>query len=158
MNGNLFRKSSIDKVSSPEQLNEYIRISTPGVWLLLAAIIVFITGGIVWGIFGSIETKTAATAVCESGNIHLYVNAEGNDIPKEDMTVIIDDKTMSVKKVYDYPIQIADDANDYLLFVSGLKKGGFCYVAETECRDLADGIYKAEIITKSVSPISYVLR
>ena len=30
MNEQLFRKKSIDRVSSPEQLNEYIRVANPG--------------------------------------------------------------------------------------------------------------------------------
>ena len=48
----IFRKSSIDRVSSPEQLNDYIRISNPSVWMVLAAVIVLLAGVCVWGIFG----------------------------------------------------------------------------------------------------------
>ena len=32
---NLFRKKSLERISSPEQLNEYVRVSTPSVWLVL---------------------------------------------------------------------------------------------------------------------------
>ena len=45
MNSQLFRKSSIDRVSSPEQLNSYIRVSNPGVWLVLAAVVLLLTAG-----------------------------------------------------------------------------------------------------------------
>ena len=38
MNEKLFRKSGIDRVNSPEQLNEYIRVANPAVWLVLAAV------------------------------------------------------------------------------------------------------------------------
>lgn len=47
MNEQVFRKKSVDRVSSPEQLNEYIRVSNPGVWMILAAIIVLLVGAIV---------------------------------------------------------------------------------------------------------------
>ena len=40
----LFRQKSIDRVSSPEQLNDYIRVTTPSVWLALIAIILLLTG------------------------------------------------------------------------------------------------------------------
>ena len=42
MNQPLFRKKSVDKVSSPEQLNEYIRVANPGVWMVLAAIVILL--------------------------------------------------------------------------------------------------------------------
>lgn len=53
MNG-IFRQKNIDKVSSPEKLDDYIRVTTPSVWITLAAIIVLLAGVIVWGIFGEL--------------------------------------------------------------------------------------------------------
>ena len=47
MNQQLFRKKSVDKVSSPEQLNEYIRVANPGVWMVLAAIVILLAGVVV---------------------------------------------------------------------------------------------------------------
>lgn len=55
MNQPLFRKSSMDRVSSPEQLNDYIRVTSPGVWLVLAADIVLLMGACVWRIFGRLK-------------------------------------------------------------------------------------------------------
>lgn len=53
MNG-IFRQKSIDKVSSPEKLDNYIRVTTPSVWITLAAILVLLAGAIIWGIFGEV--------------------------------------------------------------------------------------------------------
>ena len=53
MNG-IFRQKNIDKVSSPEKLDDYIRVTTPSVWITLAAIVVLLAGVIVWGIFGEL--------------------------------------------------------------------------------------------------------
>lgn len=44
MNQQLFRKSSIERVSSPEQLNDYIKVTNSGVWLVLAAVIMLLVG------------------------------------------------------------------------------------------------------------------
>lgn len=30
-NGSIFRKSSLERISSPEQLNDYIRVASPSV-------------------------------------------------------------------------------------------------------------------------------
>ena len=41
---NLFRQKSLDRISSPEQLNDYIRVSTPSVWMVLIAIVILLAG------------------------------------------------------------------------------------------------------------------
>ena len=60
MNDQLFRKKSVDKVSSPEQLNEYIRVANPGVWMVLAAIVILLAGVVVWGFIGHLDTTLSA--------------------------------------------------------------------------------------------------
>ncbi len=44
----LFRKSSLDRISSPEMLNEYIKISRPSIWILLGAILVLVIAAAIW--------------------------------------------------------------------------------------------------------------
>lgn len=63
----IFRQKSIDRVSSPEKLDDYIRVTKPSVWMTLAAVGVLLVGTIVWGIFGELTihnddgtTKTVA--------------------------------------------------------------------------------------------------
>ena len=55
----LFRKKAMDRVSSPEDLNEYIKVITPSVWLLLTAIIILLVGMVVWSIAGSVKVNEA---------------------------------------------------------------------------------------------------
>ena len=55
----LFRKKSIEKVSTPEQLNDYIRVTTPSVWVVLIATALLLAGMLVWGVFGSIDIQDA---------------------------------------------------------------------------------------------------
>ncbi|HAF25793.1 MAG TPA: hypothetical protein DCG85_00615 [Lachnospiraceae bacterium] len=55
----LFRKKAMDRVSSPEDLNEYIKVITPSVWLLLTAIIILLVGMVVWSIAGSVNVNEA---------------------------------------------------------------------------------------------------
>ena len=35
----LFREKNLNKISSPEQLDDYIRVAGPGAWLLLAGLL-----------------------------------------------------------------------------------------------------------------------
>jgi len=50
----LFRKKSIDKISSPEKLDDYIRVTTPSVWITLIAILLLLVGAILWGTLGEL--------------------------------------------------------------------------------------------------------
>ena len=59
MNNSIFRQKSIDKVSSPEKLDDYIRVTTPSVWIVLIAIVMLLVGGIVWSVFGEVEVHNA---------------------------------------------------------------------------------------------------
>ena len=54
----IFRQKSIDRISSPEQLHDYIKVSSPGAWLVLVAIIIFLVGALVWAVNGSITINT----------------------------------------------------------------------------------------------------
>lgn len=54
MGNSLFRKKSIDKISSPEKLDDYIRVTTPSVWITLIAILLLLVGAILWGTLGEL--------------------------------------------------------------------------------------------------------
>ena len=55
----IFREKSIERVSSPEQLNDYIKVTTPSIWVILLAVAVLLIGLLVWSIFGEIRVNTA---------------------------------------------------------------------------------------------------
>ena len=64
----------MDQVSSPEQLNDYIRVTTPSVWLVLAVIILLLAGMVTWSIMGTVEAKAADGSTEEIHPITLVTN------------------------------------------------------------------------------------
>lgn len=46
-----------ERIKSPEQLDNYIRVTSPGAWLILSSIIIVISGFVFWIFTGEIETK-----------------------------------------------------------------------------------------------------
>ena len=48
MDNQLFRKKSIDRISSPEELHDYMRVTSPRLWMILGAIIVLLAGFIIY--------------------------------------------------------------------------------------------------------------
>lgn len=156
MDNSVFRKKSVDRVSSPEQLNDYIRVTNPGIWIVLAAIIVLLTGFIVWGTVGTLETKLSTAAVSDSGTVICYVKeADLSGIDLVSRIVRIGNGEYSVAYVSDLPVAVNDSFTDYALHVGRLTTGEWVYEVTLNC-DLPDGAYEAEIVTDSVSPISFL--
>lgn len=63
MESSIFRKSSLDRISSPERLNEYIRITHPGVWSVLAGCLAILIAVGIWGFYGSIPDTIQTTGM-----------------------------------------------------------------------------------------------
>ena len=70
----IFRQKSMDRVSSPEQLNDYIRVTTPSVWLVLIAVIVLLLGILGWSVFGTVENHGEDGSVEEIHPISYVTN------------------------------------------------------------------------------------
>jgi hypothetical protein len=51
----LFRKFALEQVKTPENLSDYIRVTSPSAWLLLAAAAIVLAVLLIWGFFGSVE-------------------------------------------------------------------------------------------------------
>lgn len=156
MNESIFRKKSIEKISSPEQFNEYIRVSNPGVWMTFFCIIILLTGMGIWGIFGKLETVLDVCAVCENGKLICYVKEESISDVEEGMNVRINDVEYMVKSIPSLPIQVTDDFGTYALHVGNLQTGEWVYEVVINA-GLEDGVYEAEIITESKAPLSFLV-
>ncbi|MCL1808110.1 MAG: hypothetical protein FWG31_10490 [Oscillospiraceae bacterium] len=74
MENKIFRKSALDRISSPEQLNETMKVAGPGVWCMLAGLAVTFAAFIVWGFLGSIpETAELSGTALAAGENPLAV-------------------------------------------------------------------------------------
>lgn len=156
MNEQLFRKKSIDRVSSPEQLNEYIRVSNPSVWMVLGAIVVLLIGVCVWGVLGHLDTTLSAVAIAEDKQLTVYVKEADIESVADGMEVRIGENTYVVEEIELQPIVVDESFTDYTLHVGGLQVGEWVYELKVN-GEVAEGIYKAEIVVESVSPMSFVL-
>ena len=70
----IYRKASMDRIQSPEQLNEYLRVTNPTVWVLLAAVIILLAGVFVWGFFTHISSFADGVASVENGLMTVSFN------------------------------------------------------------------------------------
>ena len=72
----LFRRESMDRIQSPERLNEYLRVANPSVWVVLAAVIVLLVGILIWGSLTCIDSFAAGTARVENGVMTIRFDEE----------------------------------------------------------------------------------
>lgn len=156
MNNQLFRKKSMEKISSPEQLDTYIRVSTPGMWMLLTAIVVLLVGVCVWGVMGHLDTTLSTVAVAQDNRLTAYVKEEDIQDVEAGMEVMIDSNSFTVVSVSGEPVAVDASFSEYACHVGGLQAGQWVY-ALTLDGEAADGVYAAEIVTDSVLPISFVI-
>lgn len=138
MSEEIFRKKSLDKVKSPENLDDYIHVSNPGMWLLLISIIVLLAGACVWGIFGHIDSTIPSTVHVEDGTVICYIADQDISSVHEGMTVRFDEFEAVITEI---------GKKDEL---------GYVCILESD-QMILDGFYEGIIIIKSVKPLSFVL-
>lgn len=132
----IFRKKSLESISSPEQLTDYLRVTNPGVWAILAAVILLLGGLFIWSAAGTLETVAEGKAVVENGMAQIMVSDTNKGDVKSGMTVRFGSTEFSIASV---------EEDDYGRAVA------FAPVS------LADGKYDVGIVTESIHPISFLL-
>jgi HlyD family secretion protein len=63
----LFRKVSLERLASPEELDQVLEVTTPRGWIALATLAGLILVALMWGIFGSLPTKISGTGMFITG-------------------------------------------------------------------------------------------
>ncbi len=157
MHTKLFKKSGADRAESPEELNAYIRVESPGVWMILAAAAVFLIGLIIWGIFGTIGTTLEVCASVNDGSAVCYVSAKDVSELEAGMKVTVGDSEGSIRSIPDEPMRIDESFDDYALYLSGFSAGDYCYAVDVDLPDAKDGVYPAVITVESLHPAYFII-
>ena len=102
------------KVNSPDQLNQYIRLSNPGVWILLLAIVVLLVGVCIWGYFGKIDTKIKTVVISDNYTSYLYVKEEDMAKIKNGMQVELNnnENIFEIADIEETPEKVTDDMDE----------------------------------------------
>src|SRR5262249_6079463 len=79
----LFRQESLRKLSSPEQLDTLLRVTSPKGWLALAAVGAVLAAVVTWSWGGSIRTNVAGQGILTVRGDLMGVVAEASDALQE---------------------------------------------------------------------------
>ena len=157
MSSTIFREKSLKKIASPEQMNDYIRVSSPSVWMVLTAVIVLLAGVCVWGMFGHLDTAVQTGGVCADGRLTVLVGEEDHDKIKENAVISVDGVEYAVAEITNAPIRVDDQIDPYVVHLAGFTEGDWVYRLYADVPELADGVYAASVITERVRPLDFVL-
>ncbi|MBR0414566.1 MAG: hypothetical protein IJI67_05820 [Clostridia bacterium] len=151
----ILSKQSNDKVTSPEQLNDYIKVSNVGVWLVLLMIFALLVGVFVWACFGSLKEVVDTTGVAQSGTVTCYITdnskvSVGNEVKIGELkgTVVSVSETPLSNK------EISQKYDEYTAYCLALQDWN--YEVTISCTDCEDGLQGVKIIHNTIKPISYV--
>ncbi len=153
----LFRKKSMEKVTSPEQLNDYIRVSNPGVWTVLAAVVILLAGACVWGIFGRLDSAVQTAGVCSNSEIVCYVKESDISGFSEKAFVSVNEEEYPVTDISSAPVRLDNEKDGNIIKLAGIIAEDTVYEVRANAAGLPDGTYKATVIKERIAPISFIL-
>lgn len=158
MEKSVFRKSSIDRISSPEQLTDYIRVANPSVWVILIASAALLISVLIWSIFGALPDTLRVNTIIQNGTAVCYVDNPTAAKLKEGMAVKIGDTSGVITNVSKMPVSVAELEEEYSdkYTLSVLIAGEWNYSVNADIHDIQDGLYEMQITIDSIKPISFL--
>ncbi len=157
----LFRKKSEEYINSPEKLDHYLHVTSPGVWILLLAVIILLVGACIWGVLGRLETHVSLAVVSDQGKGAAYVPESAVNAVVKSQTARIEGQSITLEPNALEPMTVTDSTNVYVRQAGGLKVGDIVYeipIKENlESLGLTNSVYSATVTTETISPISLLL-
>lgn len=154
MNEGLFRKKSIDKVSSPESLNDYVKVASPSVWMILVGIIILLIGICIWGVMGRLDTKVNVGVVSKGADNICYISENDINNVKVGQIFEVSGANCEVIAIDSTPMQ-GKELSPLMLHALNITAEDWVYKA-TINGNISDGEYEAYILTESISPMSFI--
>lgn len=99
MGDQLFRKESLERISSPEQLHDYMRVTSPRMWMILSAIAALLVGFIVYASTTTMENTININVLVDHGDVSADVSFSQPDIITMEMPVRFADRTGYVQDI-----------------------------------------------------------
>lgn len=87
MEKTIFRKKSLERIASPDQLDDYLKVSGSSVWVLVAALLMILTAAGVWCFWGRIPTTVSGIGLHTETETVCFVKAADSQVIEPGMAV-----------------------------------------------------------------------
>ena len=127
-------KNKQERITSPEQLHDYLHVTNAAIWIILGAVILLLVISLIWASKATINSYADATATVRKGTMVVRLaDPDSNKSLQSGMQVFVGDNVSTLSSV-------------------GHDPNGIVYaVAQTT---LADGDYSARILLKQATVLS----
>jgi len=150
MSKDLFRKVALDKLSSPDQLDQLITVTTQKSWFALIAIACILATSVLWGILGSIPTKVYGQGViANSFGIYNIVNSSSGQITDIRVTVGDHVKKGQVVARIDHP-QLVEQINDLKTELKHLENLDESGIKQGDDKNIGSGLTDMYVLTQRI--------
>lgn len=110
----LYRKSSLERISNPEQLDKVLKVTSPMSWLALLGITVILVVTIIWSIIGSIPETVTSKGIVSSivGSNSIYTEDAGTVVSlrvRTGDTVHLGDPVMTYRNSSNEIVEVFSD-------------------------------------------------
>ena len=153
MENRLFRKKSMEHISSPESLHDYMRVTSPRLWMILAAIVVLLAGFIAYASVATMENTMDIKATVENYRI--------DEDGQEPLTFTFVDVTLPLSYMEvikpGMKVRIGNEEGEVsYLFTDDEGNLRLDVQFPTDYVNLKDGEYDAKLVLETTTPISFL--
>ena len=69
-------KKALNRLQSPDDLDKYLRMTSPGIWISIIACVAILLGIAAWAVFGSVSDHITLKGISDgAGNIYCFVDS-----------------------------------------------------------------------------------
>lgn len=149
MSTKLFREKSVEKISSPDELNTYIKVIPLHIWAVIIVFVIMLISLLSWIEIKNQTLYLVTAGESKDGMLTCYIVEEDYDdiVKAKDYinacTFIRNEKGEDYGEligINDLPIQLNEDYDPYLFHLLDLHTSDWVYAVEWKT-DLPDGIY-----------------
>lgn len=160
MKEELYRRSSLEKLVSPDSLDEYIKIERPHTWLTLTAVFVLIAALAVWMGASRLKTTVGVSGIAYEGKVYAWIAPENAQKLKEGMKAEIKNRKIGeIEKVSEEPVSREDAGGSFVsdyFRAAQLSDWNTALVIETD-GEFSDGeTLKLQIVTQELNPLEFL--
>ncbi len=158
----IFNRRATERLRSPDDLDRFVRVTNPSVWVILAACLSLLVGLLAWGIFGSVTTSVTVKGACVGNQALCLLSTDEMSSVTEGDEAIVSGVPMRIATTSEVPIsrQEAREAlqSDYLTYTLMKEDWAYLVVFDGDTSSLAKGMpLEIRITTERVAPISLIM-
>lgn len=149
MENQMFRQESIDQVNSAEQIKDYLKVTSPRLWMVITAVLVLLAGFLVYASMAQEEISIPVKiAVYHSQDDDGKMILAGFQIPAGESGVY---KT-------GMPVRFAGVTGTIWYFIETEDGTEAVVWPDNPRADIAEGEYDATVIVETSTPLSELIR